>query len=160
MNEIEIKEELTHIFSNDPIKWGKWILVFVVFIITFVIRIKFKIDAKFDPRDKFDKKVKKAIENKHIINALLVSQYVNSEKNRCGGKYEYEINGKKYEYRARFLGDYPKRVLHLYYDENPQKVYTNEEYHAYTLKSIPLIILNVSPFIIAGFMVWILGLVN
>ena len=26
MNEIEIKEELTHIFSNDPIKWGKWIL--------------------------------------------------------------------------------------------------------------------------------------
>lgn len=159
-NEIEfIKEGLTQLFSNDPIIWEKWLLVFISIILTVVVRIKFNIDEKFKLSKKLDEKVKKAIKNKHIINATLVSSHIGSEKNTCGGKYEYEINGKKYKYNAMFTGtEYPRRVLHLYYENNPRKVFTNEEYHCYGLKAVPITILQLSPLIVGAFMVWILGL--
>lgn len=161
MNGIEvIKEGLTQTFSDNPVIWGKWLLVFIAFILTFVIRIKFKIDDKFDPFKKLDEKVKKAIDNKHIINATLISSRVYRESNTCRGMYEYEINGEKHNYNARFMGIYPRRILHLYYEDNSRKVFTNEEYHHYVLKGLPLVILNFSPFIIGAFMVWLLGLVN
>ena len=161
MNDIEmIKEGLTQTFSNDPIIWGKWLLVFIAFILTIVVRIKFKIDDKFAPSKKLDEKVKKAIENKHIINATLISSRVYRENDTCSGRYEYEINGKKYKYSAMFTGIYPRRILHLYYEDNPRKVFTNEEYHHYVLRGLPLVILNFSPFIVGAFMVWILGLAN
>ena len=70
MNDIAMLQEgLTQIFSDNPIIWGKWLLVFAVVILTIVVRVKFKIDDKFDPSQKLDKKVKKAIDNNHIINA-------------------------------------------------------------------------------------------
>lgn len=161
MNDIiTIKDGLTQTFSDDPIIWGKWLLVFIAFILTFVIRIKFKIDDKFDLSKKLDEKVKKAIDNKHIINAILISSHVDRENNTCSGKYEYEINGKKHKYSAMFTGTYPRRILHLYYEDNPRKVFTNEEYHHYVLRGLPLVILNFSPFIVGAFMVWLLGLAN
>ena len=161
MNDIStIKEGLTQTFSDDPIIWGKWLLVFIAFILTFVVRIKFKIDDKFDPSRKLDEKVKKAIDNKHIINATLISRHVDREHNTCSGKYEYEINGEKHKYSAMFTGTYPRRILHLYYEDNPRKVFTNEEYHHYVLRGLPLVILNFSPFIVGAFMVWLLGLAN
>jgi len=161
LNDIStIKEGLTQTFSDDPIIWGKWLLVFIAFILTFVVRIKFKIDDKFDPSRKLDEKVKKAIDNKHIINATLISRHVDREHNTCSGKYEYEINGEKHKYSAMFTGTYPRRILHLYYEDNPRKVFTNEEYHHYVLRGLPLVILNFSPFIVGAFMVWLLGLAN
>ena len=161
MNDIEmIKEGLTQTFSDNPIIWGKWLLVFISFILTFVVRIKFKIDDKFNPSRKLDEKVKKAIDNKHIINATLISSHVDRENNTCSGKYEYEINGEKHKYSAMFTGTYPRRILHLYYEDNPRKVFTNEEYHHYVLRGLPLVILNFSPFIVGAFMVWLLGLAN
>ena len=49
MNDIEmIKEGLTQTFSDNPIIWGKWLLVFSAFILTFVVRIKFKIESLKD----------------------------------------------------------------------------------------------------------------
>ena len=106
MNNEMIKETLIQTFSDNPIIWGKWLLVFSSFILTFVVRIKFNIDDIFDPDKKLDKKVKKAIDNKHIINAKLISSYVDREVNKCTGRYEYEINGKKHKYIARFTGTY------------------------------------------------------
>ena len=160
MNEITITEALTQQFGSDPIIWGKWLLVLISFILTFVVRIKFKIDDKIDPFRKLDEKVKKAIENKHIINATLINDYVDRDNNTCSGTYEYEIDGKKYKYRAMFTGTYPRRILHLYYEDNPRKVFTNEEYHHYVLRGLPLVILNFSPFIVGAFMLWLLGLAN
>ena len=161
MNDMEmIKEGLTQTFSDNPIIWGKWLLVFIAFILTIVVRIKFKIDDKFNPSKKLDEKVKKAIDNKHIINATLISSRVDRENNTCRGKYEYEINGEKHKYSATFTGIYPRRILHLYYEEDPRKVFTNEEYHYYVLRGLPLVILNFSPLIVGAFMVWILGLAN
>lgn len=161
MNNTEtIREELTQFFSNDPIIWGKWILVLAAFVLTYVIRIKFNIDDKVDPSKRLDKKVQKAIDNKHIINATLISSHVNRDRDTCYGKYEYEINGVKHKYRARFKGTYPRRILHLYYEENTRKVFTNEEEHYYGLILLPLVIVNCSPFIIGCFLVKLLGLVN
>ncbi len=160
MNEITITESLTQQFGSDPIIWGKWLLVFVAFVLTFVIRVKFKIDDKLNPSKKLDGKVKKAIENKHIINATLIKDYVDRDNDTCSGTYEYEIDGKKYKYRAMFTGTYPRRILHLYYEDTPKKVFTNEEYHYNAIKGLPLVILNFSPFIVGAFMVWVLGLAN
>lgn len=155
-----IQEGLTQIFTNNPIILGKWLIVFASLVLTFVVRLKFKIDDKLDPFKKLDEKVKKAIDNKHIINATLISSHVHRENNTCSGKYEYEIDGEKHTYNAMFTGIYPRRILHLYYEDNPSKVFTNEEYHYYLLRGLPLVILNFSPFIVGAFMVWILGLVN
>lgn len=161
MNDINtIKDGLTQTFSNDPIIWGKWLLVLISFILTFVVRIKLNIDEKFKPSRRLDEKVKKAIDSKHIINATLISSRVDRENNTCRGKYEYEINGEKHKYSAMFTGTYPRRILHLYYEDNPRKVFTNEEYHHYVLRGLPLVILNFSPFIVGAFMVWLLGLAN
>ena len=161
MNDIAMLQEgLTQIFSDNPIIWGKWLLVFAVVILTIVVRVKFKIDDKFDPSQKLDKKVKKAIDNNHIINATLISSYVDREKNTCREKYEYEINGEKHTYSAMFTGIYTRRILHLYYEDNRRKVFTNEEYHYYVFRGLPIIILNFSPFIVGALMVWILGLAN
>lgn len=161
MNRIDMfKDKITQTVSNDPVIWGKWLLVFMVVILTYIVIIKFKIYEKIDPSTKLDKKVKKAIENKHIINATLISSYVDEENNTCGGKYEYEINGKKRKYNAMFSGRYARWILHLYYEDNPRKVFTNEEMHYYTLRAIPLIILIFLPWLVGAFMAVILGLVN
>lgn len=163
MNEITtIKDGLTQLFSNDPIIWVKWLIVFSSFILTIIIRIKFKIDERLDPSKRLEDKVKKAIENKHIINATLVKTYIHYDednKRTFSGKYEYEVNGKKHNYTAVFWGEQqPRRILHLYYEKTPKKVFTNEEYHYYAITGLPLVILNFSPFIVGALMVWLLGL--
>lgn len=56
-----------------------------------MIRIKFKINDKLNPSKKLDEKVKKAIEDKHIINATLIKDYVDRYNNTCSGTYEYEL---------------------------------------------------------------------
>jgi len=160
MNDTEtIREELTQLFS-DPIILGKRILVLATVVLTYVIIFKFNIDDKVDPAKRLDKKAKKAIDNRHIINATLISSSVDRNSNTCGGKYEYEINGVKHKYRAMFKGTYPRRILHLYYEDNPRKVFTNEEYHYYGLRLLPLVIVNFSPLIIGAFLIKLLGLVN
>ena len=163
LNDIStIKDGLTQLFSNNPIIWGKWLLVFASLILTFVLRLKFKIDDKLDPFKKLEEKVKKAIESKHIINATLVKRYISwDEKNRrtYTGKYEYEIDGKKHNYTAKFGEEHqPPRILHLYYENTSTKVFTNEECHYYAITGLPLVILNFSPFIVGALMVWLLGL--
>lgn len=163
MNDIQMmKEGLIQLFSDDPIVWGKWLLVFAAFVLTFVVRIKFNIDEKFKPSRKLDEKVKKAIEKKHIINAKLIKRYpFDRENDTCSGKYEYEIDGKKYTYTALFRGRYPRRILHLFYEDDPKKVFTNEEYNPFDIfKALPSLILAFSPFLVGAFMVWILGLAN
>lgn len=165
MNEIVgLQEAFVQTFSNDPVIWGKWLIAFASFILTFVIRIKFGIDDKFDPRKKLDRKVKKAIEDKHVITATLVKQYIDYDENNrttCGGKYEYEIDGKKRTYTAYFgEGLYPRTILHLYYEKTPKKLFTNEERQFYGISGLFMVILNFSPFIVMGITGWLLGLVS
>ena len=163
MNEIQMmKEELTEIFSDDPIIWGKWILVFIAFILTYVIIIKFKLNEKLNPNERLDKKVQRAIENKHIINAKLIKKYTDTDTREVTSAiYEYEVNGKMYKYRADLRGFLDARTtLHLYYENTPQKLFTNEEHHNYGILSLPWVILNCSPFLVVAFMIYILGLMN
>jgi len=165
MNDFRIIiEGLTELFSDNPIIWGKWLLVFASIILSIVIRVKFKIDDKINPSKKLDDKVKKAIENNNIINATLVKTYIHYDKDNkrtFSGKYEYELNGKKYDYTALFWEEqHPPRILHLYYEKTPKKLFTNEEYHYYAITGLPLVILNFSPLIVGAFMVWILGLAD
>lgn len=156
------KEGFIQLFSNDPVVWFKWILVFLTIIISIIIRIKFKIDDKISPIYKLNKKVEKAREMNHVIEAKLIKKYVDFDDNNrrtYSGKYEYVIDGRTYNYTAIFYEEhYPPRILYLYYDKSPNKLFTNEEYHYYVLKGIPLVILNFSPLFIGAFMVWLLGL--
>ena len=157
------EELIMQFFSHGPVYVGKWVLVFVVVILSLVIRIKFKIDDIFDPHVRIDKKVKKAIEQNHIINARLVKIHSwlddnNSLIREYSGNYEYELNGKQYKYHAVFGYKKPPEILHLYYDKTPGKMFTNEKINYYSLWGIPLVIMNFSPFIIGALMVWLLGL--
>lgn len=156
------KESFIQLFSNNPVIWMKWILVFLTMIISIIIRIKFKIDDKISPMYKLNKKVEKAREMNHVIEAKLIKKYIDFDDNNrrtYSGKYEYVVDGNTYHYTAIFYQEQiPPRTLYLYYDKSPNKVFTNVEYHYYALKGLPLIILNFSPLLIGAFMVWILGL--
>lgn len=157
------EEIITQFFSHGPVFVAKWVLVFVVVILSFVIRIKFNIDNSFNPHVRIDKKVKKAIEENHVIEAALVKVHTylddkNPSLHEYSGDYQYEMNGKKCKYRAVFGYKRPPEILHLYYDKTPKKLFTNEKLNYYGLWGIPLLIMQFSPFIIGAITVWLLGL--
>lgn len=156
-----IRDGLIQLFSDDPHNWVKWIIVFTAFVLTFVIRLRFKLDDLVDPRERIKKKVKKAAEQHHVITAKLV-QYRRWQDDDSGyssrGDYQYELDGKFYCYSAHFDHAVPPDILHLYYNKSPTRLFTDEKPNGAGLWVIPMAILAFSPFLVGAFMVWILGL--
>ena len=103
-----------------------------------MIQFKFKIDDKLSSNYKLNKKIEKAREMNHVIEAKLITKYVDFDDNNrrtYSGKHEYFIDGKTYRYTAIFHEEqYPPRILYLYYDKTLDKVFTNKQYHYNVLK--------------------------
>lgn len=164
MENVQSTEELiSQFFAHGPIYVGKWVMVFAVVILSFVIILKFRIADIFDPCVRLGKKVAQAKAQNHVIEAKLIKIHTwreyDSTATEYTGDYQYELGGKVYKYpAANFDYQKPPEILHLYYDKTPQRLFTDEKITHYRLRAIPMIIINLSPFIIGGLMVRLLGL--
>ncbi len=148
---------MAEVFTNDPINWLKWAVVFVVLIGSFIISMKIikKIGYVLQGQKKTDEAKKKG----HVIpNAKLVQsrkKYESMEKRYKAGQhyygtYEYEIDGKVYRYHTYFKHKIPPKTLTLYYKNNPQKPFCTEEFTWNPFGGILYLFFIFMPFLLAS----------
>lgn len=130
----------------------------VAFILTFIIE-GILIHKGYFKSNGRKKRMEKAIKLNHVIHARRISKwddYISGQKTPydtwCYAKYEYELNGKKkqYRYMSRLL---PPFQLDLYYLNNPNKVFHYEEKKS----SILDVFIFIIPFAVAGLVMYLLG---
>lgn len=154
-------------FTNDPVNWLKWAVVFAVLIGTFII--SGKIINKIGYVLQEQKKVDEAKARGHVIKATRVdswSEYESSDtRYEAGGKkrhgsYEYEIDGEVRKYNGYFKHRLPPKTITLYYIDDPKKVFCVEDYHWKPLGCLVYMFFILVPFVLATLAAWGLGVVS
>ena len=148
---MDYREAFVALFTDDPVNWVKWVVVFAVLILTYFISIPLY------------KKVSYRLgrERGHVIKAYIVSQHSSGDVGEYDrhAKYEYTLDGKKKVYRAYFnYPNRPPRVLYLYYVNSPRRLFSMDEYHwdvPLALLMLPIVFL---PWILAALTMLALGI--
>lgn len=163
-NEPSFKELLMEAFGDNPISWMKWIVVLVVFILSFYILV-FKIFGKIWYKADVERKIEKAQAKGNVLRGTLVDSYVkyheDSLQRTFVGRYQYELKGVKHKYSTSFpLEMRPPKVINLYYINSPKRLFCKESYRHNPFLGILYLIGVIFPFAIAGFVAKLLGLIN
>lgn len=148
---------LIKMFTDDPVNWVKWAVVFTVLIGFFILA--FKIYSKIEYRLSIQKKADDARAKGHVIpGAKRISVHEkrsrserNGEETTYSGTYKYMLDGKEKEYRAFFDTNYPPKEIDLYYKNSPRKLFSVEEYYWRAHIGILYLSLIFMPFVLAGF---------
>jgi len=139
------------LFTDDPVNWVKWGVVFVVLILGYGVSIV--LYQKASSRLGLDRKCDLARAKGHVIRALIQDQYSTGEPGSYNwhAKYRYSIDGKDRTYRAFFKHpNQPPRVLYLYYLNDPRRLFSREEYHGNILYPFALLLVIFLPWILAA----------
>lgn len=155
---------MAEVFTNDPINWLKWAVVFAVLIVSFII--SGKIIKKISYVLQGQKKVDEAKEKGNVIKATRVSSRKEYEslKKRHSGKtkhfasYEYEVDGETCVYNGYFRHRTPPKTITLYYKNNPHKPFCMEDYQWNPFGGIVYLFFILIPFLLAGFTAIALGI--
>ena len=156
---------MEEVFTNNPINWIKWSVVFAVLIVSFII--SGKIIKKISYVLQGQKKVDEAKKKGHIIpKAKLIKsrkKYENmKDRYKAGrhyyGTYEYEIDGEIHQYHTYFGDKIPPKTVTLYYKNNPKKPFCMEEYTWHPFGGIVYLLFILIPFLMAGFTAIALGI--
>ena len=126
---MSITEALIGVFSDDPINWLKWGIVFAILIGGYIIAIPLygKVSSRLSWERKRD-----------------IAKY------DWSATYHYELQGEEREYHAYFKEPTrPPVYLYLYYLDNPRKLFSVEEYHYENHKAILLLPVIFLPWILA-----------
>lgn len=113
---MSIKEALIGVFSDDPINWLKWGIVFAILIGGYIIAIP--LYGKVSSRLSWERKRDIARSRDHVIKAALVKKHPKGEvgKYDWSANYHYELQGEEREYHAYFKEPTrPPVYLYLYY---------------------------------------------
>ena len=113
---MSIKEALIGVFSDDPINWLKWGIVFAILIGGYIIAIP--LYGKVSSRLTWERKRDIARSRDHVIKAALVKKHPKGEvgKYDWSATYHYELQGEEREYHAYFKEPTrPPVYLYLYY---------------------------------------------
>lgn len=148
---METREMLYAVFTDDPINWLKWAVVFAVLIGSYFFSIPLYNKVSYEIS--WEKKRDIAIQRGHVLTAVLVSAWRSYGENSVTwhAKYEYDFKGKTREYRALFHEpNSPSKKMDLYYLENPKRVFSCEEDHYENHKGFILIPLFFLPWILAS----------
>ena len=99
---MSIKEALIGVFSDDPINWLKWGIVFAILIGGYIIAIP--LYGKVSSRLTWERKRDIARSRDHVIKAALVKKHPKGEvgKYDWSATYHYELQGEEREYHAYF----------------------------------------------------------
>lgn len=154
---MEIKEALYAMFTDDPLNWFKWGVVFFVLIAGYVVAIP--LYKKISYRLSWDRKRDIAISRNHVVEATLLKKHPQGEVANYNWRatYQYFINGKKKEYNAYFKHPMtPPLKLSLYYLNSPNRLFSYDEYHWESHKGLILFPFIFLPWILAAAMIFLL----
>lgn len=96
----------------------------------------------------------------HVIKASLADKHPSGEVSRYDwhATYHYTIDGKERQYTAYFKHpSTPPLYLYLYYVDDPDKLFSCEEYHYENHKGLLLLPVIFLPWILAGIALVLLG---
>lgn len=147
---MDIKEALIRLFTDDPINWIKWGLVFIILIGGYIIAIP--LYRKISYRLSWEHKRDIARNKNHVIEATLIKKrpYGDVGHYNWRATYRYTIQGKEREYHAHFKDpERPRTKLYLYYLNSPHKLFSVEEYHYENHKGILFVPIILLPWILA-----------
>ncbi len=154
---MEIKDALYELFTDDPLNWAKWGIVFLIFILGYAVAVPLykKIYYQFS----WERKRDIAASRNQVIEATLLKKHPQGEVARRNwhATYQYSIHGEKKQYRAYFKHPMtPPRKLSLYYLNSPNKLFSYDEYHWESPKGLILFPLIFLPWILAAAVLFLL----
>ena len=153
----ELRDPLIEMFTDDPVNWAKWAVVFTVLVGFFIL--SFKIYSKIEYHLSIQKKADQARAKGHVIkNAKRIAirkkgtyqERKKDNKRTYGATYKYTLDGKEKTYRAYFSNNYPPETIDLYYKNSPRKLFSVEEYYWQPHIGILYLTLIFMPFVLAG----------
>ena len=155
---MSIQEALAGMFTNDPRNWIKWGVVFAVLIVGYIIALPLykKVSAGLGCERKRDI----AKSRGHVIKASLVNKRPSGEVSRYNWRavYRYTADGEERRYSAYFKHPAtPPVYLYLYYVDDPNKLFSCEEYHYQNHKGLLLFPVMLLPWILAVAAMFLLG---
>lgn len=147
---MDYQAAFTELFTDNPVNWVKWVIVFVVLIggYCFAIPLSKKVTYRFGLEYKCDL----ARARGHVIKAFILDKYPTGDPGSYDwhAKYEYSLSDKTKIYRAFFKHpNSPPRVLYLYYVKNPKRVFARDEYHWNPLFGLLMLFFTFLPWILA-----------
>ena len=113
---MEIKEAFYDLFTDNPVNWVKWGVVFLILILGYVVAIP--LYKKIQYRISWERKRDIARSRNHVIEATLLKKHPTGEVARYNwyATYQYSINGEEKQYKAYFKHPMtPPLKLSLYY---------------------------------------------
>mgnify|MGYP005806494795 FL=1 len=127
---MDYQEAFVKLFTDNPVNWAKWVVVFVVLVLGYRISIPLfdKVSYRLGREYKRDLARKRG----HIIKAFILDQHPSGDVGKYDwhAKYEYLLDGNKKVYRAYFNHpNCPPRVIYLYYVNSPKRLFSMDEYH-------------------------------
>ena len=153
-----IKEALISLFTDDPLNWIKWGVVFAVLIAGYVIAIA--LYKKISYHLSWERKRDIAKSRGHIIKATLTNKHPSGEVAHYNwhAVYHYTLQGEARHYTAYFKHPAtPPLFLYLYYIDNPNKLFSCDEYHYENHKGLILFPVIFLPLILAVGAMFLLG---
>lgn len=147
---MEIKEVLLEVFTDDPVNWIKWILVYMVLIFGYIAILP--LYRKIGYWLSYHRKRELAESKGHVFDAKMIEHYSvdNLKKRTRQATYGYMIQGQELRYRAKFKRpNKPPNALKLYYIDDPKKMFCCEEYHWQESKALSLLLVIFIPWILA-----------
>ena len=155
---LSIQEALITMFTDDPVNWLKWAIVFAVLIGGYAIAVP--LYKKVSHGVSWERKRDIAKSWDHVIKASLADKHPSGEVSRYDwhATYHYTIDGKERQYTAYFKHpSTPPLYLYLYYVDDPDKLFSCEEYHYENHKGLLLLPVIFLPWILAGIALVLLG---
>lgn len=153
----DVKGPLLEMFTDDPVNWVKWAVVFTVLVVGYILA--FKIYSKIEYHLSIQKKADLARAKGHVIeNAKRIkvrkkgTYQERKEKNKTtySATYRYTLDGKEKEYHTYFANNYPPETIDLYYKNSPRKLFSVEEYYWQPHIGILYLAIFFMPFVLAA----------
>ncbi len=155
---LSIQEALITMFTDDPVNWLKWAIVFAVLIGGYAVAVP--LYKKVSHGMSWERKRDIAKSRDHIIKASLVDKHPSGEVSRYNWRavYRYTVEGEERQYTAHFKHPAtPPLYLYLYYVDDPDKLFSCEEYHYENHKGLLLFPVIFLPWILARIALVLLG---
>lgn len=138
---------MEELFTDNPINWVKWGIVFVVLILGYVFIVKIGIKVIY--LVSWERKGNIARAKGHVIKAELIKKYRDEPlSDKWYAKYKYTVNGKTKKYHASFMGE-PPEVMDLYYKNSPRRVFGVEDEHYDLFEGLVSVFITILPWILA-----------